>query len=69
MTAGHGTAAVPGAAGAPGGDRRRSEGEHRGTERRDREFCRAENEDDDGYDPWSDRRPEPEPLWEEDLWA
>lgn len=32
------------------------------------EFARAENEDDDGYDPWSDRRPEPEPLFERDPW-
>ena len=30
---------------------------------------RAENEDDDGYDPWSDRRPTPEPLFERDPWA
>lgn len=29
---------------------------------------RAENEDDDGYDPYSDRRPDPEPLFEEDPW-
>lgn len=29
---------------------------------------RAENEDDDGYDPYSDRRPEPEPLFEENPW-
>ena len=28
---------------------------------------RAENEDDDGYDPYSDRR-EVEPLFEEDPW-
>ena len=35
----------------------------------DREFARAENEDDDGYDPWSDRRPEREPLFERDPWA
>ena len=33
------------------------------------EFARAENEDDDGYDPWSDRRPEPEPLFERDPWG
>lgn len=33
------------------------------------EFCRPENEDDDGYDPYSDRRPEPEPLFERDPWA
>lgn len=30
---------------------------------------RAENEDDDGYDPYSDRRPDPEPLFESDPWA
>ena len=30
---------------------------------------RAENEDDDGYDPYSDRRPDPEPLFEEDPWS
>lgn len=29
---------------------------------------RAENEDDDGYDPYSDRRPDPEPLFEPDPW-
>ncbi len=34
----------------------------------DEEFCRAENEDDDGYDPYSDRRPTPEPLFEPDPW-
>ena len=33
------------------------------------EFHRAENEDDDGYDPYSDRRPDPEPLFERDPWA
>lgn len=32
-------------------------------------FIRAENEDDDGYDPYSDRRPNPEPLFERDPWA
>ena len=32
------------------------------------EFRRAPNEDDDGYDPWSDRRPDPEPLYERDPW-
>ncbi len=35
----------------------------------EREFIRAENEDDDGYDPYSDRRPEPEPLFERDPWG
>lgn len=32
-------------------------------------FIRAENEDDDGYDPFSDRLPEPEPLFERDPWG
>lgn len=32
------------------------------------EFARPENEDDDGYDPWSDRREEP-PLFEPDPWS
>ncbi len=35
----------------------------------DSAFLRAENEDDDGYDPYSDRRPEPEPLFERDPWS
>lgn len=30
-------------------------------------FARAANEDDDGYDPWSDRKAS-NPLWEEDPW-
>lgn len=32
-------------------------------------FIRAENEDDDGYDPYSDRLPDPEPLFERDPWS
>lgn len=32
------------------------------------EFYRAATEDDDGYDPYSDRRPDPEPLFERDPW-
>ena len=32
-------------------------------------FIRAENEDDDGYDPYSDRRPAPEPMFERDPWS
>ena len=35
----------------------------------DPEFARAENEDDDGYDPYSDRRPVNEPLFERDPWS
>lgn len=39
-----------------------------GTSRAD-PFIRTENEDDDGYDPYSDRRPDPEPLFERDPWG
>ena len=35
----------------------------------DPEFARAENADDDGYDPYSDRRPVSEPLFERDPWS
>ena len=35
----------------------------------DPEFARAENEDDDGYDPYSDSRPASEPLFERDHWS
>lgn len=31
-------------------------------------YIRAENEDDDGYDPYSDRHPEREPVFEADPW-
>lgn len=31
-------------------------------------YRRAENEDDDGYDPYSDRKPAKEPLFEKDPW-
>ena len=31
-------------------------------------FLRGENEDDDGYDPFSDRPAAPEPLFEKDPW-
>ena len=31
-------------------------------------FIRSENEDDDGYDPYSDRPPTPEPLFQENPW-
>lgn len=31
-------------------------------------FIRAEAEDDDGYDPYSDRPPAPEPTFQEDPW-
>lgn len=35
----------------------------------DPEFARAENEDDDGYDPYSDRRPVSELLFERNPWS
>ena len=35
----------------------------------ERDFIRAENEDDDGYDPYSHRHPVSEPLFERDPWA
>lgn len=31
-------------------------------------FLRAATEDDDGYDPFSDRPPAPEPTFQEDPW-
>lgn len=31
-------------------------------------FLRPEQEDDDGYDPYSDRPPAPDPLYQEDPW-
>lgn len=31
-------------------------------------FIRPEAEDDDGYDPFSDRPPTPEPTFQEDPW-
>ena len=31
-------------------------------------YIRAENEDDDGYDPYSDRRPEREPFFDVVPW-
>ena len=43
--------------------------ETRAAEEERREFIRAENEDDDGYDPYSDRRPVSEPLFERDPWG
>ena len=43
--------------------------ERKKRERRDDPFVRAENEDDDGYDPYSDRPAPREPLFEEDPWA
>ena len=42
--------------------------EKRETKKPTAPYIRAENEDDDGYDPYSDRRPEREPLFEADPW-
>lgn len=39
-----------------------------GSEYVDAAFARAETEDDDGYDPWSDRPARREPLFVEDPW-
>ena len=47
----------------------RDEAAQRARSEYEREFVRAENEDDDGYDPYSDRRPVAEPLFERDPWA
>ncbi len=62
-------------AGQAGAGHTGSKGPHAGREakrdaapRENAEFLRAENEDDDGYDPYSDRRPSPEPLFERDPW-
>ena len=38
-------------------------------ERVDAAFLRAPGEDDDGYDPYSDRPASPEPLFERDPWG
>lgn len=35
----------------------------------ERSFARAENEDDDGYDPYSDRPAPREPLFEGNPWG
>lgn len=50
------------------GEMPKASDEKRGSEYED-PCIRAENEDDDGYDPYSDRRPDPEPLFERDPWA
>lgn len=71
--------AVPSAAGsdASASGARRTAGDETGPAKKpdrtkrleNREFYRAEAEDDDGYDPYSDRRPEPEPLFQRDPWS
>ncbi len=47
---------------------RRSE-ESRETPKPESPYLRAENEDDDGYDPYSDRPATREPLFERDPWS
>ena len=42
--------------------------ERSGAEYVDAAFARSETEDDDGYDPWSDRPARREPLFVEDPW-
>ena len=54
---------------ADAGDEGKKDAAARAAEEERREFIRAENEDDDGYDPYSDRRPVSEPLFERDPWA
>ncbi len=53
----------------PQGERQKSPTEKATGEQVSPEFARAENEDDDGYDPYSDRRPRTEPLFERDPWT
>lgn len=38
-------------------------------EQTDEQYIRPQNEDDDGYDPYSDRPVPREPLFEEDPWS
>lgn len=40
----------------------------RDTAKEDSTFARALREDDDGYDPWSDRHSRPEVLFQADPW-
>lgn len=49
------------------GETKKEIGEQRAPEYDD-PCIRAENEDDDGYDPYSDRPAEREPLFSEDPW-
>lgn len=58
--------AEKGAAAAPSGGRQDGLGRSGAS---DDPFVRAENEDDDGYDPYSDRPAEREPLFSEDPWS
>ena len=49
-------------------DKKRAQARREDARRPRDPFIRAENEDDDGYDPYTDRRPDPEPLFERDPW-
>ncbi len=42
--------------------------QHEERSQTDASYLRPENEDDDGYDPYSDRPAPPEPLFERDPW-
>lgn len=53
----------------PDNDQRIDDGSQWKDDRDNRPYLRAENEDDDGYDPYSDRLPDREPLFERDPWA
>lgn len=54
---------------APAQARRASRARAKDREAKERDpLIRAENEDDDGYDPYSDRTAGPEPLFERDPW-
>lgn len=53
----------------PEEEKKRSQAADGGKATPDNPYLRAENEDDDGYDPYSDRPATPEPLFERDPWA
>lgn len=57
-----------GVAGASGTEARVRKGDGKAPSSVPPAFARPENEDDDGYDPWSDRPPRAEPLFERDPW-
>ena len=55
--------------GGPDRPERRAQDPDQAASRAAAAYLRAENEDDDGYDPYSDRPAAPEPLFERDPWA
>lgn len=60
---------LPGRGKNTGGEERRDNaGKATSTQPANDPFIRAEAEDDDGYDPYSDRPPAPEPLFQENPW-